>query len=67
MCTATHCGSSPRRLNGSGRLLGNFEYQRTHFHGDVDDGANVYVDDGAKEEQVKSFAKLVTLVGIRKM
>ena len=43
VCTATYCGRSPRRLNRAGRLLGNFEYQRTHFHGDVDDGVNVYV------------------------
>ena len=39
----------PRRLNRAGRLLGKFEYQRTHFYGDVNDGGNVYVDDGAED------------------
>ena len=49
VCTATHCGRSPRRLNRAGRLLGKFQYQRTHFYGDVNDGGNVYVDDGAED------------------
>ena len=37
----------PRRLNRAGRPLG--KYQRTHFYGDIDDGASVDVDDGAKD------------------